>query len=304
MAEEEQERQIIDSDLELRIRNDEDELIRLNTKHSHLQSQLQSSSCQTPGAICGLTERERAEREDRERNYAMCGRSLACFAPRELHQFIRGIDLREVECLTISPDGRGVLCAMRDGICLFCHYAPPIGLRKRDSSAGRLVAVCLGTHQRYFLRFSLGNIEYSGPDSLSHPIDGRPVHMVAFGENWETFVVLYSDGSSFWSNVPFELEELLLSCENIAFISMGQNGQWFLRFMDDSWRAGGLSDDEERFLKECLLRDNGEAREITFGITGMMVRYNSGGNQVRIDSFGLKRGPLDYRNKIWFWFNS
>eukprot|EP00934_Nitzschia_sp_Nitz4_P008103 Nitzschia sp. Nitz4//scaffold159_size51929//50516//51733//NITZ4_006889-RA/size51929-processed-gene-0.23-mRNA-1//-1//CDS//3329537604//8093//frame0 len=95
--------------------------------------------------------------------------------------------------------------------------------------------------------FKDGKSEWVGPDGLSEELqeNKRTVKSVAFGENWDTYFVVYTDGYWKWGgNIPNGLLKLLASRSrksDLSCVSLGPEGEWFLSANNGRMWWGGLS---------------------------------------------------------------
>lgn len=213
-----------------------------------------------------------------EREFTRRGRALASLMVSSEHAFIRGLDLREVQCLACSADDEGCIYTTRGGRSFWSTRSlPPAldsALRSRVGARSRPLALSLGTGGRFFVRFANGGLMWDGfSPKLDAAIDAGKVTTVAFGIQQESFIVLYEDGAA-WGDIPKGLEDTINSEHTrdttMVYVSLGPHGQYFARFGDGSFVAGGLNHDEERVLYGC----GRDIRQVVFGAGGMIIRYN------------------------------
>ncbi len=213
-----------------------------------------------------------------EREFSRRGKALASLLVASEHAFVRSLDLREVQCLACSADDEGIIYTTRGGRSFWStRVLPPAldsALRSRVGARSRPLALSLGSGGRFFVRFANGGLMWDGQSQkLDAAIDAGNVMSVAFGAQQESFLVLYEDGAA-WGNIPKGLEEAINNEHtrdtSLLYVSMGPQGQYFARFGDGSFAAGGLNQDEERVLYGC----GRDIRVVCFGAGGMIVRYN------------------------------
>ena len=106
------------------------------------------------------------------------------------------------------------------------------------------------------------------------------VKLVAFGTEKSSYFVLFEDGGFAWNELPRKLVKILEKCRRselppLDFVSLGPRGQYFVRYANGNWHAGGCSKAEDRVLDEV----QGSVREVTFGYPGIIVRYNPSSEQ-------------------------
>eukprot|EP00392_Amoebophrya_sp_AT5.2_P007506 g7521.t1 len=106
--------------------------------------------------------------------------------------------------------------------------------RPQDHPWPRYVA--LGSHSRYYCELQNGKSRWSGPQSLHDELNNttRSIKSLAFGEDWETWFIVYTDGG--WSSagsVPCELTDTICNRRNrkadLQFVSLGPENNYFLR---------------------------------------------------------------------------
>lgn len=80
--------------------------------------------------------------------------------------------------------------------------------------------------------------------------------------------VLWDDGSTAWEGLPWGLHNQLngrqKSLPGVEDLGIGPNGEWWVRFLNGSWRANGLSDSCSDAIDE-LQADGHEIGSIAFG---------------------------------------
>lgn len=66
-----------------------------------------------------------------------------------------------------------------------------------------------GEHDRYFVCFSNGDVECGVPDEFERFVQLGDVHMVDFGENDGSYVVLLKYCGALWRNLPQDVRQVL-----------------------------------------------------------------------------------------------
>ena len=122
---------------------------------------------------------------------------------------------------------------------------PPALMTKLLQAKRKSTYVSLGKHNRYFILFKDGKTQHwDGPKAMDLLFLVRPVRCVAFGGEKEDIVVVYDDGS--WKHLgtlPPDLEEFLMEGgrkKNISSITLGSNGEFFVKNKEGSMWWGGL----------------------------------------------------------------
>ena len=154
----------------------------------------------------------------------------------------------EVTC--VATNGRATIMLYEDGDWAFSRGLPK-GLynklhgRSLDHSRPSYVAV--GTQERYYIRFRNGSSQWAVPDGLSDELEktSKKVASVAFGEDYHTWFVVYTDGS--WEcsrSIPSGLDELMDSRKNrddLSLVTLGPDGEYFLKAQNGKMWWGGIS---------------------------------------------------------------
>lgn len=191
----------------------------------------------------------------------------------ELHK----IDVDEAECITLIPDGSGVVHTEKNGeVYWSAELESDIAdLLRASTKKSRPLRLSIGTHGRYFVRFSDNTIAYSRDKAFKLQIKQEPVNMVAFGEDYDSYIILYLSGKVAVSRVLSALIRVLLDHADKKvtprFVALGRSEQYFIRFTDHShW--GNMSEDAEDVIENCLPC---HILEVSFGEgDGILVRYN------------------------------
>lgn len=207
--------------------------------------------------------------------YRLCWKMLDDDA--EVQDFLQKIDMNATQCLTSIPT-RGVFYSLVNGKSFWIGDTDSIhddiarAIHTENDTDAALVAITLGTRGRYYAAFSNGKELWYGNKAMDEAIREKPVKMVAFGEAFDSYFVLHEEqGSCSWWNIPEELEEYVdHGAAWVDYIAMGpKQGQFFVSFLDNSWRAGGLNDTDMQFLTSIP----GRVKEVTFSEDGFIVRY-------------------------------
>lgn len=172
------------------------------------------------------------------------------------------------KCIAIS--GYTVLGLLEDGSPCWSNPLPTSLLDKLDGRQKSLSPpsyVAMGSRDRYFIQFKDGSCSWSGYLPIKETA-GRP-EIVCFGEYEDSYLIKTKDHRFYWRNIPRAVEDILDSrnskLSNLQFISLGPEGEWFIR-----WASGYVEWDGPRWL-----RDYPKAREVYFGDGGLaIVRYN------------------------------
>eukprot|EP00924_Labyrinthula_sp_SR-Ha-C_P006128 snap_masked-scaffold_54-processed-gene-0.23-mRNA-1 protein AED:1.00 eAED:1.00 QI:0/-1/0/0/-1/1/1/0/358 len=134
-------------------------------------------------------------------------------------------------------------------------------LRKRDYELPEPIYCALGSGDRYFLKFSNGSFEWVASKSFSKLIKRYPkIYKVAFGADWDSYHIIFLDGTQAWNNIPPQLEKILENRKDtqpdVREISLCPDNPAFFHviFSDGSWRSHGVPEVMEKQLYYGHLR--------------------------------------------------
>ena len=150
----------------------------------------------------------------------------------------------------VATNGHATIMLYEDGDWAYTRDLPTglynkLNGRSLDHSRPSYVAV--GTQERYYIRFRNGSSQWVGPDGLSTALHetSRTVASVAFGEDYHTWFIVYTDG--YWEYngyIPSGLDELLESRKNrtdLSFVTLGPDGEYCLKAQNGKMWWGGIS---------------------------------------------------------------
>ncbi len=216
---------------------------------------------------------------ERERSSAdVKGSKIFVHGCHNLINFVRCIEPMNAELLTISPDGLGSLYYSVESSEYLWQDAQRvsfgISMLNLLNSTVRERAQCLsvGVNKRYFLQRTNGQSYYRGPEILAKVANaGSKVKCVAFGSSYDSVVILCKDGRIMKTeHVPSELQDVLELGKEVEFVSMGPQGEWFVRMEGDDYLYGGLTQEMKESLDSC----GPKLKEVTFGTKAFIARYD------------------------------
>lgn len=192
--------------------------------------------------------------------------------------------MKQVEqCLTdILNMGKFVTCVATNGkgaIFLYGHggvaYTPGIpkqlhqklkqlkhGRASSSSSNAdtRPSYVALGTRERYYVAFHDGTADWKGPKALEKCLKNcrSTPRSVAFGDTYNSYFVVFEDGTWECNDIPEELNDKLadrLDHPDLVCVTMGPSGAWFLRAASGKMWWGGISEELDYMIQNLLETD-------------------------------------------------
>ena len=177
---------------------------------------------------------------------------------RKMNKLVRGVATNGVGTVFLYGNG-GVAFTPNIPRALYHRLSQ---LRTSRVHANRPAYVSLGTRERYFVAFHDGSFSYKGPKGLDRELRKltTPPASVAFGGSYDTFLIVYHDGT--WKHsgkgVPAGLEGELRRQRDagrpLSCVSLGPAGEWFLRSAagDGQVRWGGAGSELDGALRRLI----------------------------------------------------
>lgn len=241
------------ADLEEHLKAVEDQLEDLKVYRARIQYRIKKS-------------KKEKKDDDGEKGGHLWVRSFVC---KDVQNELEQIKMSELKCITLTPDGKGVVYTEKDGEC---YWTSPIGWDlgeelKKSTKDRYPITINMGTEERYFIKYSNGDVMVHGNEELKEFVKIGDVKMIAFGIEFDSFAVLYEDGGSAWSFVPKALRCLLANRPGnkdpkVDFVSIGQANEYFVRMSDYTIKYGNIKSGD---MQEALDKCPGAIREVTFG---------------------------------------
>eukprot|EP00984_Skeletonema_dohrnii_P014619 scaffold6158_cov85-Skeletonema_dohrnii-CCMP3373.AAC.3 len=126
-------------------------------------------------------------------------------------------------------------------------------LNGRQKSLPSPTYVSVGSQDRYYVHFADGKSEWVGCEAMSKDLksSSRAVKTIAFGERWDSYFVVFTDGGYSFNNIPYVLSDLIQnkrkSKGDLECVSLGPNGEYFMSAKNGrSWWGGMNADDLAR----------------------------------------------------------
>mmetsp|Transcript_17579 Transcript_17579/g.26640 ORF Transcript_17579/g.26640 Transcript_17579/m.26640 type:complete len:391 (-) Transcript_17579:66-1238(-) len=180
---------------------------------------------------------------------------------------------------SVSTNGKACVFLYGNGGIAYTPNVPKPLYSKLQSlrtnpKATRPAYIALGTRDRYHVSFLNGTFDWKGSKSLGQVLKKlrHPPRCVAFGPSYDTFFIIYHDGS--WEyqgrSIPPDLIKKLHDREerpDLVCVTLGPRGEWFLRTENGRLWWGGISDELDE-LVESLLESDRYLNFLDFGDDG------------------------------------
>jgi hypothetical protein len=169
----------------------------------------------------------------------------------------------------VATNGRGTVFLYGHGGVAYTPHIPrslyyKLSQLRSSPAKVRPCYVALGTRDRYFVSFHDGTQACKGPKGLERELKKiqKPPLSVAFGNSWDTFFIVLSDGS--WRfqgrGIPAGLERKLSEREDrpdLVCVTLGPDGEsWFMKAENGQMWWGGISDELDENIQELLTTGN------------------------------------------------
>ena len=169
----------------------------------------------------------------------------------------------------VATNGRGTVFLYGHGGVAYTPHIPrslyyKLSQMRSSPAKVRPCYVALGTRDRYFVSFHDGTQAFKGPKGLDRELKkiNKPPLSVAFGNTWDTFFIVLSDGS--WRfqgrGIPAGLERKLAERKDrpdLVCVTLGPDGEgWFMKAENGQMWWGGISDELDENIQELLSTGN------------------------------------------------
>lgn len=215
-----------------------------------------------------LAEERRVEKE-KERNLEQERKDRGIYIMSNIHESKHVSKCFDKDVISIACGGRATIILYEDGRNAWTSNLTKKvhnKLNGRQATLPQATYVALGSRDRYYIEFKDGESEWVGCDSMTKLLekDHRDVKSVAFGKEWDSYMVVFKDGSYSGKDLPLNLKKLLKQRkekDDLKCVSLGPNGEYYLRA--DNGRAwwGGLTSKNSSMVDE----KNKKIKFIDFG---------------------------------------
>jgi hypothetical protein len=234
-------------------------------------------------------------------SFKSCGYEFHFKLPAEVmnqvDQCLRDIAKMNKVVKGVATNGRGTVFLYGNGGVAYTPAIPKALYQKlrqlRSSSfSSRPCFVALGTRDRYYVSFNDGSGDWKASSSLDKMLKKRVMknpapsnssssakqnsattlpRSVAFGATYDTFFVVFNDGSWEYQGraIPKSLEKKLRErddADDLVLCNLGPNGEWFLKAENGKMWWSGISPELDSVLKK--ITKNGYLHSMDFGENG------------------------------------
>ena len=119
-------------------------------------------------------------------------------------------------------------------------------LKGRQRSLPSPKYVAMGSQDRYYVEFEDGKSQWVGCDAMTNEINNsnRIIKTVAFGEDWDSYFIVYTDGGWSYNNIPSGLDDLIERRRrkgDLDCVSLGPDGEYFISAKNGKMWWGGMT---------------------------------------------------------------
>ena len=208
--------------------------------------------------------------------------SLPADVMAQVDQCLKDITRMDKLVKGVATNGKGTVFLYGNGGVAYTPSIPRALYQKlrqlrHSSYSARPCYISLGTRDRYFVSFHDGTADWKGPKALDKILkkcisSGEQPRSVAFGSSYDTFFIVFSDGS--WQyqgrGIPESLEEKLASRDDRAdlmAVNLGPSGEWFLKAKNGRMWWSGITDELDTVIGS-ILKANHFLHFLDFGESG------------------------------------
>lgn len=185
----------------------------------------------------------------------------------QVDQCLRDIQKLKKVVKGVATNGKGTVFLYGNGGVAYTPSIPKALYQKlkqlRNSSfSARPSYIAVGTRERFYVAFNDGTANWKGPRALDKMLkncvkEKKPPRSVAFGGSYDTFFVVFHDGS--WQyqgrGIPESLEDKLeeRDCRaDLVTVNLGPKGEWFLKAKNGKMWWHGVSDSLDKEIAHIL----------------------------------------------------
>eukprot|EP00980_Cylindrotheca_fusiformis_P020981 scaffold7987_cov200-Cylindrotheca_fusiformis.AAC.10 len=200
----------------------------------------------------------------------------------QVDQCLRDIQRKKKVVKGVATNGKGTVFLYGNGGVAYTPSIPKALYQKlkqlRNSGfSARPSYIAVGTRERFYVAFNDGTAEWKGSKALDKILkkcvkEKKSPLSVAFGGSYDTFFVVFSDGS--WQyegrGIPETLEDILEERDyraDLVTVNLGPNGEWFLKAKNGRMWWNGVSDSLDKEIAH-ILKSGRHLNAIDFGESG------------------------------------
>jgi len=192
------------------------------------------------------TEKAQAERLALESERYQRGNQIDCFIKQgdsiEKHfsDKVASLSCADGTTIMLYEDG-GWACT--GGLTKLLHSR----LQGRPKTLPKPTYVAIGSMDRYYIRFADGSGEYATCELMRGVLKrnaNKGIASIAFGERWDSYAIVFRDGSYSYYDIPEALNDLLIidrqGRTDLSCISLGPTGEYFVAAKNGETWWGGI----------------------------------------------------------------
>ena len=176
---------------------------------------------------------------------------------------------------SIAIGSSGCVICLKNGRYWRIGNIPQKLFKSLRKAKHKVIYCVIGSDSRYFVRYSNGIAEYTGSKEFTEGLlnsGDKSAVCVTFGPTDESYFILYDDGSTAFSGLPSQLEALLSERDDVQRVSLGWQGEWFVKFKK-YWKCHHFSE-EIRERLEGYKEQGVRIENIIFGKDTFVIQYS------------------------------
>ena len=179
---------------------------------------------------------------------------------KQVVQCLQGILVMGKFVTCVTTNGRGAVFLYGNGGVAYTSKIPTALKNKliqlNRSNETRPSYVAIGTRERFYVAFHDGTADWKVSKNLDKILKRRSTpRSVAFGDKYDSFFVVFDDGSWECHDIPDELADKLADRADrpdLVCVTLGPNGEWFLRAKNGRMWWGGISEELDEMVQNLL----------------------------------------------------
>ena len=224
-----------------------------------------SSPIKIPRKVMSDSSSQQTLSDSKENNLlAIKGDKVRCNMPDNHTDFITHNWSSQVNSIAIGGDC--IIFIYDDCTWASTNGLPPLLVKRLHTRPTHLsppAYVAAGSMNRSYILFTDGTSEWHASEGFENCMRSKrsKVQRVAFGRHWNSYLILFEDGTISYNNIPTELENTLPH-KLLQEVNLGPNGEWFISTQDGSifWMATScqkIVEDLETKITDMIFGPNG-----------------------------------------------